>query len=144
MGRDQRQLFDGLAKGRFAIAGFVSAEEGTLAIGEGLPIAAINPDDLKEGAALGPGAGTVSVFADAPHPNAAKLYVNWLLSRDGQIAWQEETTYASLRTDVPKTNLILAPRPGKTYANGGSLAYGGVLQGVGTMVTDILAKAGTG
>lgn len=142
MGRDQRQLVDGLSQGRYAIAGFISAEEATKAMDLGLPIAPVPLDQLKEGGALGPGAGAVSVVANAPHPNAAKVYVNWLLSREGQIAWQEETKYASLRVDVPKTNLILAPKPGKTYVNGGAEAYGSVLPGLGAMVTDILTKAG--
>jgi ABC-type Fe3+ transport system substrate-binding protein len=26
----------------------------------------------------------------APHPNAAKLFVNWLLTKDAQIAWAKE------------------------------------------------------
>ncbi|MGA2395112.1 MAG: extracellular solute-binding protein [Candidatus Lustribacter sp.] len=142
MGRDQRQLVDWLSQGRYAIAGFISAEEAATAMDQGLPIAPVNNDQLKEGGALGPGAGAVSVVDRAPHPNAAKLYVNWLLSREGQIAWQEETKYASLRVDVPKTNLILAPEPGKTYANGGNEVYGSVLAGLGAMVTDILAKSG--
>ena len=142
IGRDQRQLIDGLAQGRFAIAGFVSAEEGSRAIDQGLPIAPINPDDLREGAAIGPGAGTVSIFSGAPHPNAVKVYVNWLLSRDGQIAWQEETKYASLRSDVPKTNIVLAPRPGKRYANGGSEAYADIMPNVGAMLSDVLTNPG--
>jgi iron(III) transport system substrate-binding protein len=142
MGRDQRQLVDGLTQGRYAVGMFVSAEEALGAMQVGLPIAPVSPDQLKEGSALGPGAGAVSVIANAPHPNAAKLYVNWLLSRDGQIAWQEESKYASLRTDLPKANVILAPLPGRTYANGGAEQYGSLLAGIGSMVTDILTKAG--
>ena len=85
---------------------------------------------------------SISVIKPAPHPNAAKLFLNWLLSREGQIAWQEETKYASLRMDVPKTNLVLAPRPGKDYVNAGAEQYGSLLSGIGSMVTDILAKSG--
>jgi ABC-type Fe3+ transport system substrate-binding protein len=142
MGRDQRQLVDGLAQGRYAIAAFISAEEATKAMDVGLPIAPIPLDQLKEGGALGPGAAAVSVIDRAPHPNATKVYVNWLLSRDGQIAFQEETKYASLRVDVPKNNLILAPQPGKRYVNAGAEAYGSTLAGIGSMVTDVLSKAG--
>jgi iron(III) transport system substrate-binding protein len=142
MGRDQRQLIDGLSQGRYAIAGFVSAEEAATAMDLGLPIAPVPIDQLKEGCAVGPGAGAISVLDRPPHPNAAKLYTNWLLSREGQTAWQEETKYASLRMDVPKTNLVLAPRPGKAYVNAGAEQYGSLLSGIGSMVTDILAKSG--
>jgi len=43
----------------------------------------------------------------APHPNAAKLFVNWLLSREGQIAVQRsgntpDNSEESLRNDIPK------------------------------------------
>lgn len=141
--RDGRQLVDWLSQGRYAIAGFISADEAETAMDQGLPIAPVDNDQLKEGSALGPGAGAISVVDRAPHPNAAKLYLNWLLSREGQAAWQEETKFASLRVDVPKTNLIAAPEPGKTYANAGNEAYGGVLAGLGQMVTDILAKSAT-
>jgi iron(III) transport system substrate-binding protein len=122
---DQRQLVDWLAQGRYAIAGFCDTDVTQLAINQGLPIAPVSIEHLKEGGAVAPGAGTVSVFNHAPHPNAAKLYVNWLLSREGQTAWQEETKTSSLRTDVPKNGLYLAPsaRRGVTYANGGSESY---------------------
>jgi ABC-type Fe3+ transport system substrate-binding protein len=37
------------------------------------------------------------IFKDAPHPNAAKLYVTWFLSK----AWQSQTGVYSSRSDVP-------------------------------------------
>jgi ABC-type Fe3+ transport system substrate-binding protein len=45
---------------------------------------------------------------DAPHPNAAKVFVNWLLSREGQLAMQRAYVKAgvgasnSFRVDIPK------------------------------------------
>ena len=47
------------------------------------------------------------MLTQPPHPNAARLFVNWLLSREGQTALQRaaNTPYnseESLRTDVPK------------------------------------------
>jgi len=49
----------------------------------------------------------LSYFNRAPHPNAAKLVVNWLLSREGQSAWLDHNAktfgqYDSLREDIPK------------------------------------------
>ena len=42
-----------------------------------------------------------------PHPNAARVFVNWLLSREGQTALQRaantpNNSEESLRTDIPK------------------------------------------
>jgi ABC-type Fe3+ transport system substrate-binding protein len=40
---------------------------------------------------------------NAPHPHAAKVAINWLLSREGQIVYQKAQEGAdSLRTDIPK------------------------------------------
>jgi ABC-type Fe3+ transport system substrate-binding protein len=51
--------------------------------------------------------GTLSFFNRAPHPNAAKVAVNWLLSREGQSTWLDYNAktagqYDSLREDIPK------------------------------------------
>jgi hypothetical protein len=43
----------------------------------------------------------------APYPNAAKVFLNWLLSREGQIALQKlvENGRNSLRIDIPKDDV---------------------------------------
>jgi ABC-type Fe3+ transport system substrate-binding protein len=51
----------------------------------------------------------------APHPNAAKIFINWLLSRRGQIALQQtqlnaESPADSLRIDIPKDEVPLLNR----------------------------------
>ncbi|HEX8968157.1 MAG TPA: ABC transporter substrate-binding protein [Chloroflexota bacterium] len=58
------------------------------------------------------GGDIVAVFNRAPHPNAAKLFINWLLSKDGQIAWSSKNVINSARTDVPVVDPDTAP--GKT------------------------------
>jgi ABC-type Fe3+ transport system substrate-binding protein len=57
------------------------------------------PDDESY---MSGGFGHMGLINNAPHPNAAKVMVNWLLSKQGQIAWQEKTDNNSLRTDIPK------------------------------------------
>ena len=68
------------------------------------------PDHFKEGTALLTAAGAGGLLKRAPHPNAAKLAFNWLLSREGQIAFQKnyarETGAAdSFRIDIPKDEI---------------------------------------
>jgi ABC-type Fe3+ transport system substrate-binding protein len=53
------------------------------------------------------------------HPNAAKVYLNWLLGKDEQTAFAKANGYVSARVDVP-TDFVPAwrvPQPGaiKTY-----------------------------
>ncbi len=46
----------------------------------------------------------ISVFTKAPHPNAAKLFVNWFLSKEGQTLIHTKIVFlerSSLRNDIP-------------------------------------------
>lgn len=62
----------------------------------------------------GPGFGVVAMMDKAPHPNAAILYVNWLLSKEGQTDY-EKTGRNSRRLDVPPSDPALAGKPGLHY-----------------------------
>ena len=53
----------------------------------------------------------VWLFNKPPHPNAAKLFVNWLLSKEGQLIWSKAADENSLRTDVPPNDLETVPDP---------------------------------
>ena len=59
--------------------------------------------------------GQVALMNRAPHPNAAKVFVNWLLSREGQSALQRIISTPgeaknSRRMDVPKEHIPAAER----------------------------------
>jgi ABC-type Fe3+ transport system substrate-binding protein len=41
------------------------------------------------------------LLTKAPHPNAAKVYINWLLSKEGQTGFARASGYISARLDVP-------------------------------------------
>jgi ABC-type Fe3+ transport system substrate-binding protein len=123
---DQRQLVDWLAQGQFAIGLFISPNSVIDAISQGLPLDFVPGDQWKEGAPIGPSTGGVVVLQPAPHPNAVKVFVNWLLSRDGQLAWQRHMLAPSLRIDIPKDGVYpaLVPKPGVRYMDGGTEAFG--------------------
>ena len=74
---------------------------------------------LKEGSSIGSGFGAVSYLNRAPHPNAAKVFINWLLTREGQAHWTRASVGNSLRTDVaPTTVTEVAPDELKATALG--------------------------
>jgi iron(III) transport system substrate-binding protein len=107
LARDFTQMLDWLAAGKFSLGIFVGSSETAKAIGHGLPIREFFPGQFKEGAAVSPFNGTVSLVNRAPHPNAAKLLINWLLSKEGQAAVQqhlaaEGNIRESLREDIAK------------------------------------------
>ena len=106
---DTRQMGDWLAGGKFAMSIFAPISRMDLDVMQvqGLPVAWFDPEHLKEGAYITAGSGGVALINKAPHQNAAKVALNWLLSREGQIAYQRIFTEGndgpdSLRIDIPK------------------------------------------
>jgi iron(III) transport system substrate-binding protein len=54
--------------------------------------------------------GTLWLVNKAPHPNAAHVYLNWFLSKEGQEAWTSITVDNSRRQDVtPKDESTVVP-----------------------------------
>ncbi len=101
-----RQATDWLANGKFAICFFCS--EILKVKAQGLPVDEFRTAKWQESRAISAGnMGSIVMPTQPPHPNAARLFVNWLLSREGQTALQRaaNTPYnseESLRTDIPK------------------------------------------
>jgi iron(III) transport system substrate-binding protein len=61
-----------------------------------------------------PGAGTsggeiVVLFNKAPHPNAGKLFANWILTKEGQTVWSKSLNINSARLDVPLIDPNIGP-----------------------------------
>ena len=106
LSRDYRQAVDWLAHRRFSLLLFGNGDDVLQAKAQGLPVNVIDTSSWKEGAALEPAAFTLVLMDKPAHPNAAKIFTNWLLSREGQIAVQKEgETNDSLRVDIPKTDV---------------------------------------
>jgi iron(III) transport system substrate-binding protein len=114
---DERQMIDWVAAGKYAIYLMAKDENIDLAIKQGLPLKSLNAQ--KEAGSLTTGSGHISFFKSAPHPHGAKVYINWLLSREGQMAWQKYSGDNSLRMDIPKDGLPLGqaqvPKEGRQY-----------------------------
>ena len=96
--RDGQQLAVGLAKGTLAIALGLSQRFVDPYIKSGLPIKVLTT--LKEGLNGSNGFGTVAIMRNAPHPNATKVYINWLLNKEGQDLYGRALTQGSRRLDV--------------------------------------------
>ncbi len=67
-------------------------------MGAGAPLKHIVPE---EGSYSGGGSGGVALVTKAPHPNAAAVFINWLLSKEGQTVMARAVPDASKRLDVP-------------------------------------------
>ncbi len=106
--RDLRQITDWLARGKFAIVGLAPADRVDIyeAREQGLPVDVFKGTNFKEGTPLSTSNGNLALINQAPHPNAAKMAINWFLSREGQMTFQRVgRDKESLRTDIPKDDV---------------------------------------
>jgi iron(III) transport system substrate-binding protein len=103
---DARQAAEWLALGKYSIYLLGSGNDIDEAKQQGLPVAD-HYGPFKEGARIAAGGtGSVSLFNKAAHPNAAKLFVNWWLSREGQMTAQKaDPLDQSLRIDIPNDDI---------------------------------------
>ncbi len=101
LSRDHQQLAQWLAEGKGTILlGSSRVTEGVMQAGA--PIKPIDARQMKEGGSTQAGtAGGLALVNRAPHPNAAKVYINWLLSREGQTSLARALQEPSRRLDVP-------------------------------------------
>jgi len=111
--RDTRQGAQSLAQGAYGIWAAPDPKQLSQFKSLGYPIEFIFPTD-------GPpivtgGYGIIALMNKAPHPNAAKLFVNWIASKDGQTKYGEAAESATLRNDVEQSYLDpkTIPQPGQ-------------------------------
>ncbi|HEX5605012.1 MAG TPA: extracellular solute-binding protein [Candidatus Binatia bacterium] len=75
------------------------------------------PEFKDYGAYLTPGFGSAMFVNRAPHPNAGKVFLNWLLGKEGQTAFSKGMGYVSRRLDVPTDHVpsYWVPKTGVKY-----------------------------
>ena len=109
MFRELRQGADWLSQGKFPLC-FMCRRIDRAAM-QGLPVAELNPYQVEEKPGLGSGSGALALMQRHPNPNGAKVFLNWFLSLEGQIAFRQANTdelrVGSLREDLPQE--ILPP-----------------------------------
>ena len=98
--RDYTTEGDDLGHGRFPVLIGTADFLIELKMKQGVPIGIVDPRQLREGSDVSPANGALAFYKGAPHPNAAKVYINWLLSRDGQNVFPKMMGYVSARNDV--------------------------------------------
>jgi iron(III) transport system substrate-binding protein len=77
------------------------------------------PESYWKAQQISVGFGGIGLVDRAPHPNAARVYINWILSKEGQEAFSR-VPRNSRRTDVTPAFPELVPLPGKEYFIGQS------------------------
>ena len=110
MSADLRQAGDWLATGKFTLCMPIQGGVVSKAKSQGLPVDQFDSYHFKEGVNLSSAFGSLALMNRAPHPNAAKVFINWLLSREGQTLFQKVISLTgdprnSRRIDVPKDHI---------------------------------------
>lgn len=96
--RDMRLHVESVARGKYPI-GLAADPDVLLSFKRaGAPLMKIIP---VEGGGKLSGAGGLGVFNKQAHTNATKVFINWLLSREGQTVMGKAQGAASRRVDVP-------------------------------------------
>lgn len=98
LGRDQRVLSESLAKGRVAVLVGNTYYSFMPFVKAGLPVKPL--PTVKEGTFGTGGSGNLAIIKAPAHPNSTKVFVNWLLSRDGQEVFSRGLGQATRRLDV--------------------------------------------
>ena len=98
--RDQRRQIEWIVQGKYAwLLGPNNNMLHQLAQ-RGLKFG-ILPEFKDYGTHIGTGSGCVALLNRAPHHNAALIYLNWFLNKEGQTAWSKASNLPTRRLDVP-------------------------------------------
>jgi iron(III) transport system substrate-binding protein len=113
LSRDTRQIAEFMVRGRYPIALGVNplllSQFQRQGLGKNL-----KTFHFPEMDTFNSSSSTVWLVNRAPHPNAAKVFVNWLLTKDAQIVWAREVETNSRRIGVEPGNPMYAvPRGAK-------------------------------
>lgn len=135
---NRRQLTEWLVRGRYPIViGFGSAGPITEFQKQGLgknvrPVAGY---DFIAG-------NSVILFNKAPHPNAAKVYINWLMSKKTQERFAEIGKTNSLRVDVKPGDITYAldPKRAGSYRDISNEKYAPVKLRAQALAKELLAN----
>jgi iron(III) transport system substrate-binding protein len=140
--RDARQIVDWVVRGHYAIE--VSGSQQIVADlrTKGVQVEMLGGKDMEEGSYLSAGPASLGVINRAPHPNATKVYLDYLLSREGQTAFARGVGFASRRTDVPADHVpeILVPNPNVPFKETYKESYSVIKQEVSDYLRALLGS----
>jgi iron(III) transport system substrate-binding protein len=114
--RERRQLTDGVLRGTHPIS--FGAEDGEIERlqAEGLPVDTVYGLDDMPGSLSG--GNMVGLIDRAPHPNAARVFVNWMASREGNEIYGRALKMVPARSDIDASSFMpseVIPKPGVNY-----------------------------
>ena len=98
---NKRQLADWLGHGKVWVSFAVEVETARRMKEDGLPIDVIKVPDMPS--TLTAGNGLISLIKNAPHPNAARVFLNWIASKEGLEILGRSRKRAVTRNDIDES-----------------------------------------
>ena len=98
LSRNPRVLAESLAREKLAVTIGINYYGFRSFVEAGMPLKAL--PIFKEGTYGTAGSGILAIIKNRPHPNATKVFVNWLLGKEGQEVWTKELSQPTRRWDV--------------------------------------------
>src|SRR5438094_1031691 len=92
---DRRQLAEWIVRGQYPVAITLDWNALGLFAAQGVNFSHVKPlqDDDPAAVGISSSSGAVALLNRAPHPNAAKVLLNWVLSQEGQASYAELTRH---------------------------------------------------
>ncbi len=141
--RNRRQLADWLAQGRYPIVIALSITEAARLRSDGFNIGFLMPDDTLP--AGGPASGVFVLLKGAPHPKAAQLFLNWIITKEGMQLYSNLEGAPTTRSDLDTSKLLIqesVPKPGVKYFD--TAEWGYVMKGARKQFKKIKKMLGGG
>jgi iron(III) transport system substrate-binding protein len=113
---DDRQLSDWMARGRYPLSLGLASDDIQRLQNDSFPVEVLA--DLADAPGyVSSGFGLAVLVNQAPHPNAAKLFINWIAMKEGNETFNRAQVTVSTRTDVDNSwaPAYMVPRPGVDY-----------------------------
>jgi len=115
LSRDTRQMAEFMVRGRYPVALGINplllGQFQKQGLGKNL-----KTFHFPEMDTVNSGSSALWLVNKAPHPSAAKVFINWLLTKDAQIVWAREVETNSRRVGVEPGNPAYAvPKGAKLY-----------------------------
>ncbi len=110
--RDTRFQIEAVARGKYPLGVATSGDITAEFIKLGAPVAVVR---TEHGGLMSPSGGSLGIPTKRPHPNAAVVFINWLLTKEGQTALVRGYGQPSARMDVSREGIhpSLFPEPGE-------------------------------
>ncbi len=115
LSRDYQQVADWVAHGSYPVGIGVGHQYLVQYYSAGIPLKEMNLPDIPR--TTGGGFGLVNLWSKAPHPNAARVFANWIASKEGVTVFGQLEGAVPVRNDVDPTWAIpeQVPQAGASY-----------------------------